>query len=246
MKEKGKLMSATVTYLAHSGFLLETDKLICLFDYYTGKIPALNPQKPLYVFASHDHHDHYNSEIWKLRHSHPDTTYILSKDINLSAGQKTRLGLTAKDEERIYRLGADQTLALPPYISVRTLLSTDEGVAFIVESGEQTFFHAGDLNYWIWQGDPEATNRDRQCRFMNEMNKIDGMVFDLAFFPLDPRQGDDCGAGFHIFQQMTKAKKLFPMHLWGKYETVNTYLNKFSDTAENIVVIQYEGQVFEV
>jgi L-ascorbate metabolism protein UlaG (beta-lactamase superfamily) len=239
-------MSATVTYLSHSGFLLETDKLSCLFDYYTGKIPALNLQKPLYVLASHAHHDHYNSEIWQLRHRHPDTTYILSKDINLSAGQKARFALTAQDEEKIHRLGADQTLELNPDMRVRTLRSTDEGVAFIIESGEQTFFHAGDLNYWIWAGDPEATNRDRHRRFMNEMTKIERMVFDIAFFPLDPRQEENCGAGLRIFQEMTKTKKLFPMHFWGKYETINNYLNKNSDIAQNIVVIKYEGQVFEV
>ncbi len=39
-----------VTYLANSGFLLETDAAYFMFDYYIGKIPELNKEKPLLIF----------------------------------------------------------------------------------------------------------------------------------------------------------------------------------------------------
>ena len=42
-----------VTYIYNSGFLVELDKHILLFDYYQGTIPPLNQNKPLYVFVSH-------------------------------------------------------------------------------------------------------------------------------------------------------------------------------------------------
>ena len=44
-----------VTFLAHSGFLIELDTVLLLFDWWTGTLPPLPKDKPLVVFASHDH-----------------------------------------------------------------------------------------------------------------------------------------------------------------------------------------------
>lgn len=56
-----------ITYLGHSGFLVETKEHDLLFDYYTGKLPAFLPEKKLTVFVSHSHQDHYNKEIFALQ-----------------------------------------------------------------------------------------------------------------------------------------------------------------------------------
>ena len=48
-----------VTYIHHSGFLIETEAYHYLIDYFQGSIPALNPCKSVLVLASHKHHDHY-------------------------------------------------------------------------------------------------------------------------------------------------------------------------------------------
>ena len=69
-----------VTYLYNSGFLVELENHILLFDYYQGTIPDLNPSKPLYVFVSHSHYDHYNPTIYNL--NHPNITYIIDHEIN--------------------------------------------------------------------------------------------------------------------------------------------------------------------
>lgn len=66
-----------VTYIYNSGFLVELDKHILLFDYYQGTIPPLNQNKPLYVFVSHFHHDHYNPAIYQI--NHPKITYIIDR-----------------------------------------------------------------------------------------------------------------------------------------------------------------------
>lgn len=64
----------TLTYIFHSGFVLETKKSILIFDYWLDPgnvVPQfLQNKKPLYVFASHFHEDHFNKEIleWK-KHS---------------------------------------------------------------------------------------------------------------------------------------------------------------------------------
>ena len=49
----------TVTYIKHSGFLIETANSYLLFDYWQGKLPELQYDKELYIFSSHAHHDHY-------------------------------------------------------------------------------------------------------------------------------------------------------------------------------------------
>mgnify|MGYP000370425735 FL=1 len=48
-----------ITRIFHSGFLVETARRYFIFDYYKGELPKLNPDKPVYVFASHGHQDHY-------------------------------------------------------------------------------------------------------------------------------------------------------------------------------------------
>ena len=41
----------TVTYIKHSGFLVETKESYLLFDYWEGKLPELQYDKELYVFS---------------------------------------------------------------------------------------------------------------------------------------------------------------------------------------------------
>ena len=43
----------TVTYIKHSGFLIETANSYLLFDYWQGKLPELQYDKELYIFSSH-------------------------------------------------------------------------------------------------------------------------------------------------------------------------------------------------
>ena len=42
----------TVTYIKHSGFLVETANSYLLFDYWQGKLPELQYDKELYIFSS--------------------------------------------------------------------------------------------------------------------------------------------------------------------------------------------------
>lgn len=52
-----------VTFIEHSGFMVEMEQNVLLFDYYQGEIPSFDGSKTLYVFASHSHADHYDSAI---------------------------------------------------------------------------------------------------------------------------------------------------------------------------------------
>ena len=74
----------TLTYIFHSGFVLETEQSILVFDYWldpNGVMGGvLKKDKPLYVFSSHFHEDHFNRAIFEWRKQKSDITYILSKD----------------------------------------------------------------------------------------------------------------------------------------------------------------------
>lgn len=70
-----------VTYIHHDGFLVECRDRYLLFDYYQGEIPEMDPEKPLYVFASHRHGDHFVPDIFLLAEKYSKIHYILAKDI---------------------------------------------------------------------------------------------------------------------------------------------------------------------
>ena len=57
-----------LTYIFHSGFSLETDRCILVFDYWMDPagvmLRLLQSPKPLYVFSSHFHEDHFNRDIF--------------------------------------------------------------------------------------------------------------------------------------------------------------------------------------
>ena len=75
----------TLTYIFHSGFVLETEQSILVFDYWmdpSGVMDGvLRSEKPMYVFSSHFHEDHFTKEIFEWKKLREGITYILSKDI---------------------------------------------------------------------------------------------------------------------------------------------------------------------
>ena len=69
-----------VTFLYHSGYFVEMDRCCLLFDYYQGDIPQVD--KPLYVFVSHSHPDHFSPSIFQLAQNGKEVHYLLSNDIS--------------------------------------------------------------------------------------------------------------------------------------------------------------------
>ena len=49
-----------ITYINHSGFLIETRDCYYIFDYYKGELPHLDKEKKVIVFCSHFHKDHFS------------------------------------------------------------------------------------------------------------------------------------------------------------------------------------------
>lgn len=225
-----------ITYIHHSSFSVELDNCILLFDYFQGNIPYFDKNKKLYVFSSHSHHDHFNKSIFKIEETHPNVTYILSNDIN------------APKSENIKLMGPNERLLIDD-LRIETLESSDLGVAFIVRVENKTIYHAGDLNWWYWEGEnsPEE-NAYAEKIFKSSINKIKGKNIDLAFLPLDPRQGEQYYLGFDYFMKSTNTKIAFPMHLWKTYSLVKIFKasNYSLDYKDKIVEVNHDGKEFKI
>ena len=100
-------------------------------------------------------------------------------------------------------------------MKVRTLRSNDQGVAYLVRSGNRTIYHAGDLNWWHWEEESEVFNKMIRRTYQAEINKLQGEKIDIAFVPVDPRLGEQYCWGLDCFMKRTDVKHVFPMHFWG-------------------------------
>lgn len=227
-----------VTYLHHSGFSVETETKVLLFDYYTegGRKayfdPAAYGEKDIFVFVSHAHEDHYDRRIldWgKL----PNVQYVLSSDV------RTELEFQGK----VLRVNPHESHEFGG-IHIETLQSNDEGVAFLVKADGKTIYHAGDLNWWHWNGEPDDFNNDIERSYTTEISRLKGEQIDVAFVPADLRLQDKYFWAVNYFLKTVGAKVLFPMHFWGRFEVCD-YLRELG-YGETVMKITGENEKFEI
>lgn len=225
-----------VTYLGHSGFLAETEEGYFLFDYYKGELPPMDPDQKLFVFISHAHYDHYRTDIFSLRTYFAKITFFLASDIPV--GEES-MG----SDIRFMKPNEEQEIA---GCRVRTLRSNDEGVAFLVHCGGKTLYHAGDLNWWHWEGEPEEYNTGMRRSYQAEINKLQAEKIDIAFVPVDPRLGEQYCWGLDCFMKRTSTAHVFPMHFWGNYAVFDRLLLEkcTEEYKDRIRKIEREGQSF--
>lgn len=216
-------------YIGHSGFMVETERSQYIFDYYEGRLPRLSPEKPVVVFASHGHPDHYNPAVFHMLKMQgiKDILAVLSKDI---LSRRYPEGI-----EVVRALGGNQ-YTLPRGELVETLYSTDVGVAYLLTTPEGVIYHGGDLNDWGWEGESREYNRQMRGSYRHEIDKLKGRAIDIAFLPLDPRQEERYADGMHYFLSKVGAKAAYPMHYWGRPEVIGRFLREYP---------LYEGTVLD-
>ena len=220
-----------IEYLGHSGFFAEMDDVALLFDYYRGDLSFLHripPEKPLYVFASHVHADHFNPVIFSLAKSHAQTKYILAFDIKGHAA-------VPKDAAVRY-MDADETYAVEGLGTVQTLLSTDEGVAYLVVTAGGTLYHAGDLHWWDWPGEDPEWLAEQETVFRREIQKLAGIPIDIAFAVLDDRLEDNYAEGMELFLSVCHPRYVLPMHFWEDRTVVDRFRASYMQDCETILL----------
>lgn len=200
-----------ITYLGHSGFAVETEKFNFVFDYYTGEIPELSQKKDTFVFVSHNHYDHMNPDVFNLCRSMKNVRFVLSSDIPDSLPQRFGVrdyisaspGRSLRFETRGGRM------------RVKTLYSTDAGVAFLVITERETIFHAGDLNLWLWDGMTESEVYDMTNAYRQYTAPLRNYTIDVAFLTLDTRQEQYAFLNIDYYMRHFNIKNCIPMHYFG-------------------------------
>lgn len=232
-----------ITFIGHSGFLVETKERNYLFDYYRGTIPQMESEKPLFVFASHKHADHFNPEIFKLSQQYPNITYVLSYDIKLNPFRMEKWKITEEVKEKIVSVRADEEYSIGGF-TLRTLKSTDLGVAFLLSTEIGTIYHAGDLNWWVWEGEDKQQNHNMTANFKHAIDKLTDVSIDVAFVPLDPRQEAQYYLGMEYLMKRAKIRYVFPMHCWEDYSVIDRFISEghTKDTQGEIIRIERAGQ----
>jgi len=209
-------LNAKIWYLYHSGFAVETAAHFLIFDYWrtTPKGKGLEQgvidtaalrDKDVLVFASHRHGDHFIRDILHWPGEIPRLRIILSDDIAAT--------------DRATMIGPGQTLTQPDF-TVQTLKSTDEGVAFIVDIDGLRIYHAGDLHWWHWEGEPDDFNAKMGARYKEQLALLAGRPVDLAFVTLDPRLEEQYAWGFDYLMRTADVRRAVPMHFGDKTSLV--------------------------
>ncbi|HIT88249.1 MAG TPA: MBL fold metallo-hydrolase [Candidatus Coprocola pullicola] len=205
-----------VIYLHHSGFLVETEKYCLIFDYFTenGKYDFIDitkyASKKIVVFVSHFHHDHYDRAIFKWQSVLPQIQYVLSDDV-----------IAPPFVKNVHKVHFDKSYTIED-IFVQTFHSNDEGVAFLTKVDGKNIYHAGDLNWWHWNGESDKFNKGIAGMYRKEIDKMKETVLDVAFVPVDPRLEENYILGLDYMMKTIQIKNVFPMHFWEKYSIFNT------------------------
>jgi len=213
-------MNMKVTYLYHSGFAVETKDHFLVFDYWknsprSGMLEngVINPEeikdKDVLVFASHRHGDHFNKIILNWSKKIPKCRVILSDDI--------------KGEFSAKKIGPNAVLKEPDF-ELHTFLSNDEGVAFLLHIDGKCIYHAGDLNWWHWEGEPGSWNEDIKESYRKEINLLSPFAIDLAFVPVDPRLEAQYAWGMDFLMRTADIRHVVPMHFGTKSGVVDRLL----------------------
>ena len=236
-------------YLGHSGFAVNIGNKLLIFDYYLDKSennerslssgviePSEIKDKEVFVFASHSHPDHFNPVILSWKKQLPNIHYFLSYDIQKKYHQEWTSIL--KNNE-VYQ---EQNLR------IQTFKSTDEGIAFLINIDGISIYHAGDLNWWHWIGEPDEWNNDMAAQFKQEVSLIKNHHIDIAFLPADPRLESAELMGISWFLNEVDVKTAFPMHFENNYsimDRIKIEANK-NPALKKVKTISKRGECFNL
>ena len=238
-------MSIKATYLYNSGFILNFPDAVAVVDYYAqspedaaafeAKVQAafLSGKKP-YVLVTHGHADHFTPGIYSWSKAYPGLTYVVSFDVPTADAP----------DEGVHVLRPGEVFA-DEVIGVRAFGSTDQGSSFLIESGDKTLFHAGDLNNWHWNEEcPPDEAMGYEQAYLRELEILASHTtsLDAALFPIDPRLGRDHARGARQFLERIRVGVMLPMHFREEYAAANAFEGEAATYGTRFVSIDTKGQ----
>ena len=232
-----------ITYYMHSGFSCAIGDTLLIFDYWLGEhgelrenkriqIEEIRKYKQVYILITHSHPDHFDPIVYQWENE-PNVQYILSYEIPV--------------EYKGIRMEAGKTVTLQENIQVTAFESTDLGLAYLVDINDIHLFHAGDLNFWHWREESTAQEiEEAEVAFKEACKPIIGKPIDVAFFPVDPRQGRLFDAGANYFAMTVKPRLMIPMHFWNRNELIVEYARRSRSRETEIIVMTYQGEKMRI
>ncbi|MCF7920438.1 MAG: ankyrin repeat domain-containing protein [Candidatus Cloacimonetes bacterium] len=195
-----------IYYTGHSGWVLETENRILIFDYWENMPPNdqsslkngyltrayLENNKPVSFFVSHIHEDHYDPVIFNFADLDNVTYYF---------------GFNPNREEEITLLTPREPL-LNEGLNIYPIYSNDSGVGFLVETDGLVVFHAGDHANRL---------RDLSGDYLPEIEYLVSLnkPVDLAFMPIRGCNfGDDEAVRIGVYTtiDLLQPQYFIPMH----------------------------------
>lgn len=219
-----------VTYLYHSGVMIETKACQIFFDVTSDILSLVKKEKDKYFFVTHGHADHYDKDIF--RYDSERTHYIFSDDIQY------------KDAE-VKFVSPNHTYYIDN-MKVSTYDSTDKGLAFLIELNDKIIFHAGDLNWWHWKSDDEMTQQNEAQAFQSIISQIHEKKIDLAFIPVDPRLEEASTWAAEYFINQFDVTRVIPIHFGHHYDVCQALKYKTSFPEKVVSITQKNQKLFEL
>ena len=244
MEVRGRVeQKLLITHFYHSGFSVASEHTLAVFDYWRGERGELTPDLELtparlrrydnvFVFISHEHVDHLDPVVFSWNEA-GNVSYIVSSDMPVGTRGK--------------RMAPGDTVKLSEELTVSAFDSTDLGVSFLVDFLGIRIFHAGDLNFWHWREESTMQEIDEaDAEFRKAVQPLTKERIDIAFFPVDPRQGAMFEAGANYFILSVKPRILIPMHYFHRTDTAMEYARTASCRTTEVIAMPGFGDQMQV
>lgn len=208
LKKELKKGEADIWYLRHSGWAIRTKSAFLVFDYWDND-PAPDDQTlanghirpealkglPVYVFASHEHGDHFDPQILEWKKILPDATYVF--------------GFDSSPGEGVVALAPRAQKTIGP-LEITTIKANDAGVGFAVKVDGLTIFHAGDHS----NNSVDAAGNDffPEIDFLGEKGIKPDIAFFLNLYGCGSSNPEAFQKGIFYAVDKLKIKAVLPMH----------------------------------
>jgi ankyrin repeat protein/L-ascorbate metabolism protein UlaG (beta-lactamase superfamily) len=246
--EKFSSNELKVYYTGHSGWALQFKDKVIIIDYWKAGIqnaePSLvngtvNPDelkgKKVYVFATHNHSDHYDTTIFQWKKSVKDIKYVYG-----FRPEKTSDNKDQPYHGPSYTYINDNQTGVVDDIKVTTIKSNDTGQGFLLEVNGLKIFHPGD--HALFNADLEADFKKEIDFVARQTGNIDIAFLPVTGCPSSWKKENIVQGFFYIIDKMNPAE-VFPMHAYQREHALKEFaeLAKQRNCASKLFCIENRG-----
>jgi ankyrin repeat protein/L-ascorbate metabolism protein UlaG (beta-lactamase superfamily) len=251
VNEKFSSNGLKVWYTGHSGWALQFNDKVIIIDYWqagaqnheaslvNGKInPGELAGKKVYVFATHNHRDHYDTTIFGWQKSIKDIKYVYGFH-----PEKTWDDKDQPYHGPSYTYIHDNQTGMVDDIKVTTIKSNDTGQGFLLEVNGLKIFHPGD--HALFNGDLEADFKKEIDFIAAQTSNIDIAFLPVTGCPSSWKKENIVQGFFYIIDKMNPAE-VFPMHAFQREYALKEFaeIAKQRSCASKLICVENRGDHF--